>query len=162
MKKNVIINSKAFAYYFLQHFYRKNLETNFEDTDLNHFISFFCNYALTQKCIVINEEGDALTNNVIYKRFANDIISKYTFSVEKKGRVYCRCFKSELLPALREEYLKSKQDFKNLIYDYETAYIDEAYNSPAMLKDIEDVCAKNSKASLKFMQTYTTEKGLDA
>ncbi|HAJ77920.1 MAG TPA: hypothetical protein DCO89_02500 [Clostridiales bacterium] len=161
-KKVIVLNSKAFAYYFLQHYYRKNLETDFEDIDLKKFVAIFCKYASFNNKLLINEKGNAITTATDHVDFVNEIISKYTFSVEKNGRLFCRCFKSEILPNLREEYLHCDDNLKNLIIDYETTYMNEAYNNLNILMDIENTCVKNSDKNMKLMQEHTSTKGFDA
>jgi hypothetical protein len=161
-KRNVYVSSRAFAYYFLQHNYRKNLTTNFEHDDLVKFASFFFGYANTQNLIVLDENGNVLNNLQNQKNFAKLIVDKYSFPVEKNNRTLYNCFKISELSQMREAYLNSRNDFMDLVTEYETLYIEEAYTNESILKQIEDECFTNSSENLKAVQKYTKEKGFDA
>jgi len=161
-KKTVILNSKAFAYYFLQHYYRRNLKTDYDETDLKKFVIYFCRFAEIKNKLLVDENGKAILNSTDHLNFANTIMSNYSFDVEKNGKPFCKSFRTDLLTDIREEYLASSNDFKDLVSDYESAYIEEIYNNTKMLLEVECICAKNSNANLKFMQDMIKDKGFDA
>ena len=161
-KKTIILNSKAFAYYFLQHYYRQYLQTDFDETDLKKFVIYFCRFAEIKNKLLVDEKGNPILSSTDHMNFANTIMSNYAFDVEKDGKPYCKSFRTDLLTDIREEYLASSNDFKDLVFDYESAYIEEVYNDTKMLLDVECLCAKNSNANLKHMQDMIKEKGFDA
>ena len=161
-KKTIILNSKAFAYYFLQHLYRNHLRTCFDDLDLKKFIAFFCRYANTTNKLLSDEKGNLLTNFEDYKNFADDIISGFTFDVQKNGLFAYRSFKSDVLHQLRDEYLQSDDNFKDLVSEYESAYVTNSYQNVKTLMEIENICSRNSENDMKEMEEFVKNKGFDA
>ena len=161
-KKTIVLNSKAFAYYFLQHLYRNHLRTNFDDLDLKKFVGYFCRYANITNKLLSDEKGNFLTTAEDYNNFANDIISNFTFDMQKNGQFAYRCFRSDLLHEMRDEYVEANDDFKDLVSDYESAYIIDSYQNMKTLMEIENICSRNSNSDMKEMEAYIKEKGFDA
>ena len=161
-RKLVIVNSKAFGYYFLQHFYRKYSKTEFNEEDLIKFTGYFCRFAnYLNKCLV-REDGSIIEDATARNELCNEILNECTFDFDYNNRLCAKCFLSDKLPEMREAYLNADTEFKNLIIEYETAYVRDSYNSRSVLVDIENICAKNSDKNMEIMDKQLREKGFDA
>lgn len=161
-EKFLIMDNAAFAYYFVQHYYRKYQEVNFVDAELFTFLDYFSYFSSVKNIVLLNSEKNVLLDDDAKRTVVDNILDNFCVLIKKEGTKKIYCVDDECLTRLRRAYDYASSSFKKLVVDYETQLALEAYTNKKVLSNNEALIRSDAKRSKSRADKKDNDKTFDA
>ena len=161
-EKFLVLDNAAFAYYFMHHNYRKYQVVEFTEQDLLTFLDYFSYFASDKNFVLLNSEKKVLLEEDAQRTVVDSILDNFCVFLKHDGTQKHYCVDFECLSKMSRAYDYATPSFKQLVIDYETQYVIEAYSNKKALSNFESLIKSDAKRLKSRVDKNQKENNFDA
>ncbi len=148
-EKRIVIESKAFAYYFLHHHLNNSYSSIFDRTEIKELLSAFCKHLQNDGYLPISKNGDSLGFLDTQKKVIDDILYKNTFIYRESIGNVLYCFIPESVDDMKNSFLSGDKIFKDKVLEYELLLTEMAFSNAFVMRDNDEIYKKFAENNRK-------------
>ena len=138
-EKTIVIETQAFAYYFLHHHINKSLSSIFDRSEINELLSGFCKFLQNDGYIPVSKNGESLKFLDVQKKLVDDIIYNNTFVYHEGIGNILYCFIPEIIQSMSSQFLNGDKVFKDKVLEYELEMTQKAFSNVFVMRDNDQI-----------------------